>query len=531
MRLLPDDLAGALHGLRQAGGGFVARCPAHDDHKPSLSLTVEDSGRVLVHCHAGCDQQSVIDALGIDPAALRGNQDNDHDAWTPHGSAVSIYDYRDEKGVLLYQVCRTLGKQFPQRRPDSTSKSGWTWRLGDTRRVPYRLPELLAGVAGGKPVWVVEGEKDVESLVRAGQVATCNPGGAGKWRTEFAEHLRGARVTVCADADEPGQRHARAVAASLTGVAALVRVVEPAAGHKDITDHLRAGLAISDVRVTVTPEEPERPRLAPDIHELLAGDDPEYDWLVKGLLERGDRLMLTGIEGSGKSVMVRQLAICLAAGIHPFHAGHIDPLRVLFVDCENSLLQTRRGTRAMVGLAERLGRRVPDGALRVELITDGIDLNSHDDAAWLIERVVAHQPDVCFVGPLYKLQRADMKDEQAARITVAALDAVRLRANCAMVIESHSGHGEWNKARSVRPIGSSLFLRWPEFGYGLKPYEGTDEMTRSPLRFSAWRGPRDERAWPDYVRRGGPGEWPWVPAPQLADVPASAWTEQRRDLA
>jgi len=56
------EIARALHG-RRAGRGWKARCPAHEDHTPSLSITAGNDGRVLVHCHAGCDQTAVIDAL------------------------------------------------------------------------------------------------------------------------------------------------------------------------------------------------------------------------------------------------------------------------------------------------------------------------------------------------------------------------------------------------------------------------------------------------------------------------------------
>ena len=55
------EIAGSLHGYH-SGLGFVARCPVHQDHTASLSI-VERDGRVLVHCHAGCSQSDVIDAL------------------------------------------------------------------------------------------------------------------------------------------------------------------------------------------------------------------------------------------------------------------------------------------------------------------------------------------------------------------------------------------------------------------------------------------------------------------------------------
>ena len=77
-----------------------------------------------------------------------------------------------------------------------------------------------------KSVLVCEGEKDCETARALGIVATCNAGGAGKWREEYSEHLRGKQIAIIADADEPGRKHARQVADSLSGKAEFVKVLE-----------------------------------------------------------------------------------------------------------------------------------------------------------------------------------------------------------------------------------------------------------------------------------------------------------------
>ena len=219
--------------------GWTARCPAHEDNRASLSIGAGDDGRVLVHCHAGCTTEAIAAALGLTVADLF---DRDRD---PAGQPriTETYDYINAGGELLYQVVRFDPKDFRQRRPDGAG--GWVWKLGDTRRVLYRLPKVLEAVKTGQRIWVVEGERDVHALEAVGEVATCNPGGAGKWRPEFTEVLSGATVTVVSDRDEPGRKHANAVATSLDGIAAEVKVVEPAKG-KDARDHLAAGLAVAD---------------------------------------------------------------------------------------------------------------------------------------------------------------------------------------------------------------------------------------------------------------------------------------------
>lgn len=510
---LPASLE-QLDGLKRNGAGWTARCPVHDDHNPSLSITVTDDGTVLAHCHAGCDQTTVAQALELHTT------DRPQGEWTPRGEAIAVYHYVDENGAPLFDVLRTADKQFPQRRPDPTAKTGWRWNLEGTRRVLYRLPDVIAAVNEGRTVYVVEGEKDAEALRATGKTATCNPGGAGKWRPEYAAFLIDANVMIFADKDEPGQQHARTVAASLTDVAQAVWVLEAADPHKDIAAHLAAGLTLDQAVITHRPDVPVKPDLAPDVYDLLNEPVPDYDWLIPGLLERGERFMLTGWEGLGKSMWLRMLAVCAAAGINPITFAPFRPLKVLVVDCENSDRQNRRAYGPIVGQANATGV-LPRGNLRIIRRVDGIDLATEGHSAWLAERVAAHKPDVLVIGPLYKLHTDSPNDETTARKIVGALDLARAQGDCAVMIEAHAGHGEWGKNRSVRPTGSSLYLRWPEFGYGLRPVDNqSDDARPNCVELVPWRGPRDERQWPHLLEHGSLQNvaWPWVPA-----VPMNEW--------
>ncbi len=93
---------------------------------------------------------------------------------------------------------------------------------------------------------MAEGEKDVDALVRAGEVATCNPMGAGKWRPEHAQALVGAAVVVIiADKDDAGRAHAFNVAKSLRGQVGQLVIAEARVG-KDAADHLAGGFGVDD---------------------------------------------------------------------------------------------------------------------------------------------------------------------------------------------------------------------------------------------------------------------------------------------
>lgn len=505
----------------------MARCPAHDDGKASLSITEGKDQPVVLKCHAGCEAEDILTKLGLtwdDLCKPREADDLPAGEWTPHGEAVAVYDYADETGRLLFQVLRTVGKQFPQRVPDATRKSGWRWTLGDVRRVPYRLPKLIEAVKDGGIIYVCEGEKDVHALERAGVTATCNPGGAGKWRAEYAEFLRDAIVTVIADTDKPGRAHAHQVAASLEDIAAAVEIVEPAAG-KDAADHLAAGKTIAEFIVTKDAADTAEPDLAPDLYEFISEIDPAEVWVIPHLLEHGDRLIWTGEEGLGKSMVTRQLAIGAAAGVHPFTDVLFAPQKVLFIDCENPKRKSRRRFRELSDKAASKRCPVPKGGLRIIHRPEGVDLSREEEQLWLLERVTAHKPDLLVIGPLYKLHALDINEEQNARVIVGILDQARAIGDCALIVEAHAPHGA-DGHRALRPVGSSLFMRWPEFGYGIKrggtcPRHG--KADRHAVKVGAWRGPREERQWPSQLAWGTEDfDWPWVPNDSNDDGDADA---------
>jgi len=522
--ILKEIVLPRLGGVRKSGANYDARCPSHDDKNPSLSVGRGKEHPVVFHCQAGCDEEVILSALKLTWADLctpsgngngNGHLQNEGE-WTPRGPAVAVYDYVNESGELLFQVCRTADKQFPQRRPDSTRKTGWNWKLGETRRVLYRLPKVIEGVSNGDVIYLCEGERDVQALERNKVVATCNPGGAGKWKAEYGEALRDADVAIIADKDQPGGAHARQIASMLGDVAAHIRIVEAAVG-KDASDHFAAGKKLHEFVETWTSDVPPKVDLAPDLWEFIKTEDPPYDWVVPGLLERGDRLIWTGLEGLGKSMWTRQLAVCVAAGLHPFDQTEIESKTVLLIDCENSERQSRRKFRPLAAASIKARRRVPDGALRLIHRPEGIDLTRDDDAAWLIERVTAHKPDLLIIGPFYRLHAANTNDEKDARRTVGVLDAARTKVDCSLVVEAHAGHGSMGMTRSVRPVGSSLLLRWPEFGYGIVPAgEPEPGQPCRDVEVRPWRGARDERNWPTHLTWGDPDGWPWMPATELS---------------
>jgi hypothetical protein len=153
---------------------------------------------------------------------------------------VATYDYVDESEGLLFQVCRYHPKRFLQRRPKG---NGWVWSVRGARQVPYRLPDIVEAIANKHPIFIVEGEKDADNLWGIGVPATCNAGGANKWKPELNAHFRDADVVVLPDRDVSGWDHAQNVAQQLADVGARVRVLLlPDLPEKgDVSDWLEAG--------------------------------------------------------------------------------------------------------------------------------------------------------------------------------------------------------------------------------------------------------------------------------------------------
>lgn len=252
------------------------------------------------------------------------------------------------------------------------------------------------------------------------------------------------------------------------------------------------------------------------VDEFLHGDDDPYDWVIPGLLERTDRFVLTGFEGLGKSSLLRQIAVCTAAGIHPFTGVRVPQQRVLLFDCENSRKKMRRELRPLI-LAAKQQTGLTSLPLFVEARPSGLDLTRPEDEADLIGAVTTVQPALLVTGPSYRLHAKNPNDEEVARAVTVVLDRARAAAQTAVILEAHSGHGNGDNTRPVRPVGSSLWLRWPEFGYGLRPVDGTLPSERI-VDVVAWRGPRDERDWPTRLRPGGLMPWRTESGHEIAEV-------------
>ncbi|MGI8968017.1 MAG: AAA family ATPase, partial [Chloroflexota bacterium] len=377
---------------------------------------------------------------------------------------IATYDYRDEMGALLYQSLRYEPKRFAFRRPrvvnpDPHNGDHWDYTLGDVRRVLYRLPELARSDPSAD-VYVPEGECDVDTLCKLGCVATCNPMGAGKWRTQYSECLRGRSTVILPDNDEPGQHHAETVAAALQGVAASVRVLRlpNLAVAGDVTNWVTAGGTAEKLQQLVDAcpvwqSVPELPAHAergkgsrPIVVRMSTIQAEEVGWLWPPYLALGKLSLLAGPPGVNKSWLSLAIATALSRGGYLPGVETVTPSATLLCIGEDGLEDTVRPRldtmEANLDLIHVLtGIETEKGEDLLILTGEGIDVLASAIGETRPGLVVI-DPLMAFLGGGVDIHRANEVRAVTRRLTDVA-DAY----GCAIVGLTHL-----NKSQTGRPL-------------------------------------------------------------------------------
>jgi RecA-family ATPase len=315
----PQSLARALGGEAR-GNEISAPGPGHTAEDRSLSVKVDPGAPdgLLVHSHSPRNdwqecRDYVREKAGLGPFTPNGQGHKHHSAARrPQGSVEATYDYRDESGVLRYQVVRLKPKSFRQRRPDGNG--GWIPNLEGVRRVLYRLPEILRYPHG--TVFVCEGEKDADRVASLEHCATTVA--SGKWTDDCVKALAGRHVIILQDNDDAGAKKASAAAQALHSVATTIRIVLlpdlPAGG--DISDWLNAdpqrdGEMLARVCMdapewtpTAIPDEAEKQPLSwLDMSKWDSEPVPARKWAIPDRVPLNQAGLFSGEGGTGKSII------------------------------------------------------------------------------------------------------------------------------------------------------------------------------------------------------------------------------------
>ena len=550
-----DNVLSKLRNVKRAGSNWHASCPCRvDDDNPSLSVKEGDDGRVLLSCHYGspCNVNQICEAMNIKVKDLYPPEKQTTAVTAKRNKLVKAYPYCDEEGVLLFEKLRYVTedgkKTFRQRRPDPSNPTKYLYDLDGVRKVLYNLPAVVKAVKEGEPVWIVEGEKDADTLIKMGITATTTTLGAGSWEAEHTRPLIGAYIEIIADNDKPGIEHAIDVATKLRAAGCTVNTWV-SKDFKDISDHIGAGKKFDELHELGENGEIVEPDLASDYVKtvrdkmldvfknndlddsqvfarlaVILGNAPSetkrvddgrlvkwsefikeeidesYQWVIPGVIEKQERVIVVAAEGVGKTMLARQVAICCAAGIHPFTYQRMPRVRTLTVDLENPERIIKRTSSKIMAAA--IGRGfVDDVDAHLLIKPDGLDLCSKEDRAMLEAHIERVKPELICMGPLYKsFIDSGTRTSEALAIEVARyLDQIRDVYGCALWLEHHAPLGSMG-SRDLRPFGSSVWSRWPEFGLALQPDPTALEGFVYEVRH--FRGARDVREWPTKMKRG-----------------------------
>lgn len=235
---------------KRYGDRAQARCPCHDDKQASLTIT---KGRksALIHCHAGCNFEDIIQKVGLKKQDLYFEERPPGSSWRAyvegreHKRIEAVYNYvSSSNGEYTFTKIRMQDKRMIY---GVLCNGRFTYGLGgkhrkDLKSVYGDLKALNKAIAEGKPVFIPEGEKDVDTLTKRGYTAITY-GGVNDWQSDFATLFKGAEIYILADNDEPGRKVANTILSDLKGIAKSVKVIVPVPDipKADISDYFEAG--------------------------------------------------------------------------------------------------------------------------------------------------------------------------------------------------------------------------------------------------------------------------------------------------
>jgi len=348
-------LLSKLPDAKRNGQGWQARCPAHDDRRPSLSIAEGDDGRALVNCHAGCEPQAIVEALGLKlsdlmpadygkarrkPARPAKDRQPDKTFDTAReavralerrlGKRSAFWTYQDAKDEAVGHVLRWDTPNGKEVRPISRTADG-RWIIGGIPepRPLYGLPELLKAPEGSR-VYVCEGEKAADAVRALGLTATTSAHGSKSASKTDWSPLMKHEVVIVPDADDAGERYAEDVADLLgklrpSPTVKIVRLPDLAQGEGgDMVDFVKMRGGDSDViRAEVEGladiaapivNDCDVPHNAPRLIRMSDVEPTVIRWLWPGRIPLGRLTLLVGRPGDGKSFLTAYLAANVSRG-------------------------------------------------------------------------------------------------------------------------------------------------------------------------------------------------------------------------
>ena len=333
-----ENLLVRLEGVQERNGHWMARCPAHEDVSPSLSVKEGEDGRALLKCFRGCEPDDIVAVLELEMRDLF--PDRSEGLASPGRDPTASYEVRDAAGELQavhVRYDKPEGKDCFWRLPDTR---GWGLKGRKLNTLPLYRTHLVRDWPEDAPVVIVEGEKAADALASIyPAVLGTVTGASGTPGPETLEALRGRRAVVWPDNDDEGRRHMERLAGELANIASEVRTFawEDAPPKGDAADHpavsSRGRDDVEGLLVAFRDAPIRRPRLSSSSLPPGESDDDDEDatpsgpvffaemgapaereFLVEDLLPARYLTTLYGTGGVAKSLLAMKLGIAVAGG-------------------------------------------------------------------------------------------------------------------------------------------------------------------------------------------------------------------------
>lgn len=446
-----DDVLARLENVRPDSSGWNARCPAHDDNKNSLHITIGTNGKILLHCHAGCPLPDILNAAQLNLADLGSSGTTTPKPPSRFGKIVKAYDYTTKENVLICQALRDENKNFMYRRPSHKEPPAdlWIYDLDGVDRVLYRMPEVHAAHQLGQRIYIVEGEKDADTIAALGLTGTTTIGGASApWQAQYTAALAGAAdVVIIPDNDDPGRKHAEKIRDAIANHVQALRILNlPGLRDKeDVSDWAARGGTQQELEHLADNTEP----FTPPVRRLVAASVSLGHLLTEqitkpksllggGLLSAGDLGILYGKPGIGKTWLALELLLAAAAGtgmlgIEPPEHG---PIRVGLLELELGGFWLQQRARSV------LNGHADAGALdRVQIVArpkfrGAIDLKG-DDWLAVVRWIQDYGLDLIMIDALSRSHSAKENVAEEMAIVLGHLDEIRHETGAAVVPIHH----------------------------------------------------------------------------------------------
>jgi len=458
---------------RWAGDVAHVRCPIHDDQTASAAVFTESQ---WFYCQV-CGSFSLTELetrTGLEAHPW------DRKEQTPG----AVYHYTDETGTPLYYKERFYKgntKSFRSCRADGVPS------LHGVRRVLYNLPKLKKALESNRTVFVVEGEKDADSLNSRGFVATTSDGGAGKdWSKEYFEVFpKGSTVYLVPDYDTIGFEYMRKISTGLKARGVIVKWIElpfPADSKKDITDYFQENREIESFHTLISQAKVK----TDSSFKLIRACDikiTEPEWLIDEMFETDSLATVYGQPESGKSFIVLDMALSIATGL-PFHGRETQKSPVIYLAGEG---QRGIGKRIRAWQISKEVETIPDFLIseRSFQLTDELSVSSVISS--IKEQTDGVKPRLVVVDTLARnFGGADENSTKDMNTVIQSLDRIRAEFDCLVIVVHHSRKGPGLGAR-----GSSVLRGAMDYEYFIEREEKTGVITMQNKKIKDGERPAD----------------------------------------